>query len=190
MDFKLKTAANLEVLTLAEAKEQLRVDSDITEDDSLITALVAQATDYAEKRTRQPLLTQTWTAFADRFCDVMELKPNLQNVVAVKYIDVDGVLQTLDTSIYNTDKQSVVGAIYLAYGQTWPTVRCERHAVQIEFTCGYDAADKIPDTIISAIKLLITDWYEFRGSAVIGSISSEVPISVDRLLDLNKVWTF
>ncbi len=190
MDFKLKTAASDPVLTLADAKAQLRVDSDITEDDTLIEALVAQATDYAEKRTRQPLLTQTWTAFTDRFCDLMELKPNLQSIDSVKYIDADGVLQTLDTSVYNTDTQSLVGAIYRAYGQSWPTVRCERHAVQIEFTCGYESADKIPDTLISAVKLLITDWYEYRGSAVIGSISSEVPISVDRLLDLNKVWSF
>lgn len=190
MNFKLKTAASSPVLPLIDAKLQLRVDPDITDDDALIESLVLQATDYAEKRTRQPLVTQTWTAFADRFCDLMELKPNLQNIVAVKYIDADGVLQTLDASVYNTDTQSLVGAIYLAYGQSWPSVRCERHAVQIEFTCGYEAADKIPNTIISAIKLLITDYYEFRGSAVIGSISSEVPISVDRLLDLNKVWTF
>ena len=47
-----------EPLTLAEAKLHLRVDADITDDDSLITALIVTARQQAEHRTGRSLVSQ------------------------------------------------------------------------------------------------------------------------------------
>lgn len=190
MDFKQTETPSADVITLADAKLHCRVDSDITADDGLITALIAQATDYVERSTNQPLLTQTWTAFADSFSDEMSLKANLQSVTSVKYIDDAGILQTLAADVYEVDAQSLVGGIYKAYGEWWPSVRCQKHAVQIEFVCGFADPTEVPDSIVTLIKLLVGHWYANREAVIVGTSVSELPVAVEHLININKVWQF
>jgi len=44
--------AYIDVITLAQAKEYLRVDDDLTEDDAAITIMINSALSYVEKKTR------------------------------------------------------------------------------------------------------------------------------------------
>ena len=190
MDFKLKTAPTAKVITLAEAKLHCRVDLDIIDEDDLLSALIAQASDYVERATNQPLLQQTWTAFTDRFTDEMALKANMQSVSFIKYIDADGTLQTLSPDTYEVDTQSLVGGIYKAYGKWWPAARRQKHAVQIEFICGYADATQVPDSIAQLVKLLVGHWYMNREAVIVGTSADELPIAVQHLISVNKVWQF
>ena len=58
------------------------------------------------------------------------------NIVQVQYVDLNGVLQTAATSIYQFDTTREVGRLAPAYGQVWPSTRAQLDAVQITFTAG------------------------------------------------------
>ena len=59
------TAPALEPLSLAEAKDWLKVDS--TADDTLILELITAARIHIEQATRLLLLTQSWKLVADQW---------------------------------------------------------------------------------------------------------------------------
>lgn len=174
-----------EPVTLQEARDQCRLDDDV--EDALISEYIAAARDYCEKVTGLPLMPQTVTLYADKFCGEMVLKPNLISVESVKYIDSDGDLQTITPADYTVDDKSIIGTVYPAYSKQWPAARCEKNAVQIEFKCGFESRAKVPDTIKSAMKLLINHWHENRSAATAGSMQS-IPYGVDMLLGVNKLW--
>lgn len=175
-----------EPITLQQAREQCRVDDDL--EDALISDLIVTARDYCERVTGLPLMPQTMVLYCDRFCGEMVLKPNLIDVEKIEYIDHDGVLQALEPADYTIDKHSVVGSVYPSYGRGWPPVRCQKNAVQITFTCGFANRSKVPETIKSAMKLLIEHWWQNRGAVIIGTITSQLPVGVDQMLGMNKIW--
>lgn len=119
------------------------------------------AIEYIETITERQLITATWKLILDRFPAVIELrKPPVQSVTSITYIDEDGAEQTLSDSLYQVDTDDEPARIVPAYDQSWPSIRCQPQAVQVEFVAGYGLADDIPDGLKTAIK-----WYvkgEFR----------------------------
>lgn len=65
MRLTLTAPPAVEPLALADAKTHLRVD--ITDDDTLITALITAARRYCESALKQALITQSWTLYLDSF---------------------------------------------------------------------------------------------------------------------------
>jgi len=183
----LTTAPAVEPLTQTEVKNYLRVDSDITEDDALITALIVAARRYCETFTRRAFITQTWTMYLDRFPAnrwyITLPKSPLQSVTSIKYYDIDGTLQTWSSSKYEVDSSDTIPArVSLAESETWPSTRVQANSVQILFIGGYGAAAAVPDTIKSAMYLLVGHWYENREAVTLAGTPKEVPMAVDALL--------
>lgn len=175
-----------EPLTLAEAKLHLRVDVDITDDDSLITALIVTARQQAEHRTGRALVSQQWRLGLDRFADdSLELPlPKLQSVQSVTYLDADGVRQTLAGAEYDVVTDELVGRLLPAFGKTWPDCRIRPGSVQVSYTCGYGAASDVPQSIKAWMLLAIGAWYENREALTSGKPVAELPRSFwDGLLD-------
>ncbi len=193
------TDAATEPVALAGAKVHLRVDAGFTDDDALITALIAATRQSAEDDTHRALITQTWRLSLDDFpraCssiasysvvdgrvgqrnDIQVIRvpqPPLQSVTSIKYIDTSGAQQTLDPSAYVVDADAFPGRILPAYGTTWPSVRCGPNAVVIEFKAGYgDTADKVPPPITAAMLLAIGDLYRNRESQIVGATITDNP---------------
>lgn len=67
MALVIVTQPTVEPITLAEAKSHLRVDSDFTADDSLISGLIVAARQEAEQICRRALIKQTWKLAIDQF---------------------------------------------------------------------------------------------------------------------------
>lgn len=86
----------------------------------------------------------------------------LQSVVSIYYTDGNGVVQLLDPSVYNVDNTTRPARIAPAYGQIWPIVRQQMASCQMTYTCGYGGPADVPQTILTAIKLLVSDWYYER----------------------------
>ena len=63
----LITAPSAEVFTVATAKEHLRIEASVTEDDALITALIVSARTAVEEWLQRALVTQTWEVSFDSF---------------------------------------------------------------------------------------------------------------------------
>ena len=108
---------------------------------------------------------------------------------AVKYIDNNGVQQTLDPSIYTVDDVHKPARLQLAYQQVWPQTRDQWDAVRIQYQVGWATAADVPMPLIQAMLLLISQMYEHRTPEVAGVITA-VQFSIDALMNpyrLNEV---
>ena len=168
-----------EPLTLAEAKLHLRVDVDITDDDSLITALIVTARQQAEHRTGRALVSQQWRYAIDAFpVDSLELPlPKLLSVQSVTYLDSAGTRQTLANTEYDVITDELVGRLIPAYGKSWPSCRERPGSVRVDYTCGYGAAADVPQSIKAWMLLAIGAWYENREALTSGQPVAELPRS-------------
>lgn len=114
--------------------------------------------------------------------------PTLQSVESIKYIDGDGVQQTLDPTQYKVDPASIMGRIVPAYGTSWPATRAEISAVEVSFTSGYGAAAAVPRSIKNWMLIMIGTLYENREAVAILSRGKVEPLPfVDRILDPYRV---
>jgi hypothetical protein len=174
-----------ESLTLAEVKNFLRVDVTFTDDDALINGLIIAARERAETITGRSLIPSNWVYYLDsfpynwqqnlapsrntinRFTDwwaenqVIRIpKAPLVEITSVQYMPSGGGdYVTLDESYYVVDTTSNPGVIYPVTNYYWPYTWVIRNAVMISFSVGYT---EVPETIKTAMRLLICDWYENR----------------------------
>jgi uncharacterized phiE125 gp8 family phage protein len=196
------------IVSLDDAKTHLRVDT--TDDDDYITALCATATarfDGGDGYLKRALLSQQWRLVIPRFHHCYHHRhahgahanridiplPPLISIDAVKYLDPDGVQQTLDPADYRaincgTEESFIIPAT----GMNWPAISCAPDAVQIEFTAGYgDATDDVPAQIVVAAKLLMAQWYDMRmGIIAQNAIPYELPNGIKDLVANYRIIRF
>jgi uncharacterized phiE125 gp8 family phage protein len=165
-------------VTLADAKKALGISD--SGQDLIIGAAIAAASDALDPAfggwLGRALRTQTWElqlrGFSRRhhsFCFLNPRQaqeahyivlpyPPLQSIESVKYLDVNGVSQTLvkdtDFRVIGQGQPYGKAAIAPLYAQTWPVPRFDDASVRIQFTCGYDENDFImPKALKAAIVL-------------------------------------
>ena len=115
----------------------------------------------------------------------------LVSVDSIKYIDIDGVQQTLANTEYLVDAVSEPARITPAYGKSWPSIRNQAAAVEVSFTCGYGSASAVPEGIKAWIKIRVGSLYEFREEVAIMTRGKIDPLPfVDSLLDQYRVINF
>lgn len=183
----------IEPLSLAEAKAYLRVVDN--REDALITGFIKASRMLAEQETKQAFLTQTFRLSADGFeCahDGQEFwlpRSPLIDVLHVKYLDADGALQTLDTTVYDVDADAVPGRVILADTMSWPVTDYAPNSVQITFRAGYGAnVTDVPADIRSAIFMMVGHLYENRQVEVTGTITQAFDFAFNALLSGRKVY--
>lgn len=188
------TPPTAEPVSLAEAKAHLRVDS--SDENSLISALIASARQWVEAYTNRSLGLQTLELQLPCFASVIELpRPPLRTLVSVKYLDSSNVEQTLSVgSYYRTVEHSdgQPGFLELLENVTLPTTYSSRVAVKVRYQAGYDTSgspgDIVPEAIKQAMLILIAEMYEYREITVTGSIVQENKV-IPALLSVHKVWS-
>jgi len=164
--------------------------------DPYITGLIKASRKYAEAYTRRAFITQTWELLLDRFPGSrnrgIELpKAAAQSITYIKYTDTSGTLTTWSSDEYTLFETATPGYIKPAYGYNWPSARNVDGAVVIRFVCGYGAAASSVDAdVLQAIKILIAHWYENRDLVNHSGMPSKIPLSVDALLDTQRVFNF
>lgn len=191
MKLALKTAPEVEPVSLEEAKIQCRIavttaeaEAYTTEDD-LLNRLITTARIQTEQEIGRKLITQTMIYYLDRWPDRREIRipyPPLQSAtVAYRLEGDDDYGNTLST--VDVDTVSEPGRIVLQPNESWPsgTLYSDK-PIKIEFVCGYGDADDVPKGIKSAILLRIEDLYEHRGEVVIGASVGKIADAVDSLL--------
>ena len=178
--YKLITASASEPITLEEAKNHIKVEDKITEDDTLIERLITGVRRSVEIELRRQLMPATWELYLDEFEDEILLeKSPITSITHIKYYDSDGNLQTLDSSYYQLDAMSEPARLVEAYGYSYPTTRDMLNAVIIRFVAGYTDAASVPEDIKLAMLLCISYFYDNRGEYI-------TPANVKGILEAKK----
>ena len=188
MIHQIKTAPATEPVTLAEMRSHLGITQAAdTARDSIITGRIISARQWAENYTRTAYISQTWIGYAADFpCHPVfnhriALKAPLISVSSIKYLDENGVQQTLNSSLYLVDL--VNSCIVPAYDQTWPSVRVQNNCVQVEYVCGYGNAAAVPESIKEAIRFIVGQWEVFQSSMEGIMRPFTIPNAAKQLLD-------
>jgi hypothetical protein len=212
MNYQLITAPTKLPITLAELRNELKVDSDNTVDDALMYGLIRTAVDSCENYTRRSLMTQTWTLWLDRFDtrpepwwdgvrdgSLSELvghkryieigKSPVQSVTHVKTYDDNDSATTMSSSDYQVDTVSRPARLALRNGKTWPaTVLRPLNGIEIQFVAGYgDNESSVPQALRQGMLKLCVHLYENREQVNIGNIVTTIPFGVEALWGQYKV---
>jgi uncharacterized phiE125 gp8 family phage protein len=193
MGYVLTTAPATEPVSLAEAKLHLKIETADTADDTLVTYLIKAARENAEEYTRRSFIETTWERRMDTFFDdgqdgVILLKKNpVKSITSIKYLDVNGVEQTLSTAYYNLLTGEEPHRIEPSYDHSWPAHREDAQRIKIVFKAGYAS---VPDSIKSAILLIVAHLYEHREDVVVGRIVSPLTNGAKSLLDYYRLFEF
>lgn len=128
-----------------------------TTGDPLLKSLIITARQQCEQRINCSLVTQSWKRTLDSFYTLrsncldssIRLAGKLQSVESVKYIDSNGVQQTLANTEYQVVGSELIGRILPAYGKSWPSCRQQPDAIEISYTCGFGNPIDIPQSLKS-----------------------------------------
>lgn len=186
----LVNAPTVEPIDIIQAKKQLEINHD--DDNVFINDLILTARMSLERYLNRALITQTWKVYFDCWQTEFSIPyPKLQSVASVKYYDGNGTLQTLtENDYYWVVTTSEPGKVVQKYSTTYPTLQLGRPAaIEITFTCGFGLASAVPAEIKHAMKVLITDYYEHRGSIVLGQVN-KIPGHVRDLVHPHKIYQF
>jgi len=169
-------------VTVADVMENGRVDSN--DEDGFLGRLIAAGTAYAEQRTGQKFTSQVWELVLDAFPEddeeiVIDLGP-VSSVTSVKYLDADGVEQTLGAGDYVVDTASLSARISAADG--WPATQDGINSVRVRFAVGTTPPEDVKDAII----LWVEARNENRSGSVTGQSVANAPITIEMLLSLHS----
>ena len=183
------TASTTAIITTAEAKQHLKVDT--SADDTYIDDLVQAATESAQVFTNRFFISTTITQHGDKWCDLSVLfKSPVSSTLHIKYYDSDNTIQTLSPSVYTTDLTHNPARVGLSPNQSFPALADRISAVECKYIVGYgSAASSVPTAIKQAVLLTIGNWYENRQQVVVGRTATELPKSAQYLLEQYKVQT-
>lgn len=151
-----------EPISLAEAKQFLRIEHDA--DDDLIAALIAAARSAVELATRRVLILQTWRIVLDRWPASGRLASPvnpLRTLEAARVLGEDGTPSPVAPEDFTLDTASVPGAI--AWERANPAGPGRALAgIELDVTAGYGEAADVPPPLVQAIRLLLAQSYEHR----------------------------
>lgn len=165
-------------VSLTLAKANMRVDGN--DMDTLITSWIMGIVATLEHEIGQCLIEQTWRVTVDSFPAALSLPHPVMSVTSVKYFDVDGVEQTLDSAAYRLVKMRYRSDLMPARGVSWPATMADRE-VTVEVVCGYGAAPAdVPENVQLYILAKLVEQFDPATRMERDTVQSAF---VDRLLD-------
>lgn len=168
-------------VSLAEAKAHLRIDS--SDEDAVITGLIAAAVAHLDGYAGilgRCLVAQQWALpLAGWPADRMIALPFPDcSAVTITYQDSAHAGQTLDSALHGAPVEMDAGPLVPIWLESsLPSLSNRPAPVTVSFTAGYGAtAADVPAAIRQAILIIVADWFENRGEAVIGARVGVVPL--------------
>lgn len=186
-------APTMQPVTLTEAKAHLNVSH--SDDDAVISDLVAAATLAVEQRTNRCFIHQTRVCKMRTFADqryvhgrrIYLQRSPLSSVSSVQYVASSGTTTTLPTSDYIVRSEDMPGCISEAYNATWPDTRVYDDNVTITYVAGHTSSSTgVPANIKLAINQTVAHWYRNREAVAEGTMQ-ELPFGIAMLLESEAI---
>lgn len=157
------TAPAVEPVTLAEAKEHLKLDHE--GEDALIEGLIRAAREEVEAATGLALIDQNWRLTLDRIpvTKVVRIACHpIREILSVTAFGADGEGVLVDPATFMLDQHSRPARLWFSRR---PEARRAMNGIEIDFVAGFgEAGPDVPDTLKRAILLLVAHWFEFRAA--------------------------
>jgi uncharacterized phiE125 gp8 family phage protein len=202
MALSIITPPLAEPLVLADVKNHLRIDSDITSDDTMLTSFITAAREHGETLTGRTFITTVLRLRLDGFAqcglgagggmNVIELERGIvRSIGSIHYLDMQGVQQTLDLATVAQDLDSVPARLTPKFGQVWPIPVPQIGSVWIDYTAGYgDTAAAVPQVIRQWMLVRVATLYEHRQEVELVPRGKLEPLPyIDGMLDSVRVAT-
>ena len=169
---KLVTAPTAEPVTLSEVKAFCGISHDL--DDSLLNILISAQREHGESETSLSWAEKTLELVLSGFpTGAIALQaPPIVAVSSVKYLDADGVEQTMPEADYIVDKDSFPG--FVKPVNEWPETADRSNAVKVRYTAG-DWGDCFPVKAKLFLLNRVNTQYNQRESFVVGPNTKEMP---------------
>jgi uncharacterized phiE125 gp8 family phage protein len=179
----LLTPPPVEPVTLAEAKAYLRVEH--SDDDAVISALIAGARSHIEAQTRRALITQAWRLVRDawpRDGRIAVVPSPLRQITAARVYQLDGSALAIDLQAFVSDN-GATPAIISFLSWSLPVPGRPVAGIELDVEVGYGSGpSNVPEPLRQAIKLLVAHWYENRGVVAVGQSVAVLPSTVAALI--------
>jgi uncharacterized phiE125 gp8 family phage protein len=152
MNIRQVTLPTAEPVSVAQAKAHIKALTN--DEDVLIARWIKTAREQAEALLNRAVVARTWEKRIDAFPISIELPWSpVRSVVSLKYLDTEGIEQTLDPTSYTLDKYATPGWIVPAYGLAWPSTRADINALRVRYIAGMAipfTADTTTDVLTAA----------------------------------------
>lgn len=177
-----------EPVTLAQAKEFLSIDAEVTDFDTQLGLFITAARQQAENVTGTRFVSQTVQLSADCFADLERLPigPAI-SVASIAYLDTAGDPQTIAEADYELFGAGLEQGIRPVFGGTWPTPAARKGAITVTMLVGYAS---VPQPVWLALLRYVADMFAFRETAVTGTVAQQIPMSsrIEDLLVNHRLW--
>ena len=178
----LINAPNIEPVTLAQAKDWLKIEG--TSEDTLVSTLIVSSRLVIEQATRRMLITQTWRLLLDVWpdgtCVEFPVGP-VQDIASIRVRDLAGNAAAVDASAYVADLHRDPARVVFVSpppSPAWPV-----SGIEIDVVAGYgDSADNVPQPLRQAMLMLIARWHQNRGDALADASGMALPDPVVALI--------
>ncbi len=169
----MTTAPTAKALTVTEVRNHLKIST--TSENTYLDNLIDVATEMVQNYTSQTIITQTIDLHLPYFMNRININRSpISRINHVKYYDSSNSLQTVTDTNYETslgvedssDQSPVISTIIPSKNFSYPDTYPRMDAVQIRFTCGYDAATTVPEVMRQAMLIIIGTLYLNRTDMV------------------------
>ena len=189
MPTKVITAPTYEPISAADVAEYIRVD-DLAQDELLLEGMITAARQYLEQYLSRPIATQTLEEALTGWANPIVLDSSLQSVTSIKYLDLNGVEQTLASNQYLVDTYSEPAQITPAYNVEYPELYAVPNNVKIRYVAGYTSGgspdlNPMPKPLRFAMMLIIGDLYANREAG--GDKPYQINPTVESLLQFYRL---
>ena len=149
--------AYTDIVSLAQAKNYLRIDEGMTADDSFIESMIKASLQWVEEYTRHILVERDFTLYApaQTNCEGQFIYYVYHYPIVAALPDADKTIRNLYTKYYTVEEELVI-------------------------TAGYDELDLVPESIIQASYAIMQVWYYNSEKTIQSNL---VPDSVKFALD-------
>ncbi|MEX5597068.1 hypothetical protein [Pseudophaeobacter sp. C1-32P7] len=186
------SGGNAALITLADAKDKLRILTPEGEDpelDAEITRAIAAASTHLDVDGDGfgglgfPLVSQQWVRKGAGFTgDLLRLPfARIHSVDAVRCLQEDGSSLTVPPEDYILAGSGRARRIDLLPGKSWPSHAARPDAVEIVFTTGFATAEAVPEDIRAAARELVKLYYDHPLADAALGVPEQVQRGVDRL---------
>lgn len=174
-------APQAEPVTLAEAKQTLRLDHD--SEDGLLSGLIRAAREEVEAFCGLALIDQGWRLALDRLPAsgrVLLRRHPVREIVSVTAYGGDGEAALVDPGTYRLEAHGRPARLHFL---SLPPEETAANGVEIDFAAGFgEAGTDVPDLLKRAMLVLVAHWYEFRASYAAREQPVSFPPGYDRLI--------